>query len=88
MIGTLYNPVLYPRMSPLLEISQTELGELTGVHRHSVASALKQLESDGLVSTRYGGAFVRNLSALVSYPERESATARKTGSVCDTSKSG
>ncbi|MDR6860388.1 CRP-like cAMP-binding protein [Variovorax guangxiensis] len=34
-IGTLYNPVLYPELSPLLTMSHTELGELIGMSRQS-----------------------------------------------------
>lgn len=70
-IGTLYNPVLYPKLGPLLNLSQTELGELIGMSRQSIAAALKQLETEGLVSTEYGGVLVRDLAALVAYEERE-----------------
>ena len=61
-IGTMYNPVLHPHMS------QTEMGELS---RQSISAALKQLESEGLVSTAYGGVIVRTLSSLINYQERD-----------------
>ena len=70
-IGTLYNPLLYPHMNALLSLSQSELGELIGMSRHSIAAALKQLESEGLISTEYGGVLIRKLSALVAYQERD-----------------
>lgn len=57
-------------MGPLLTLSQTELGELVGMSRQSVNAALKQLESDGLVSIEYGGVVVRKLSSLIDYQER------------------
>ena len=70
-IGTLYNPLLYPHMNALLSLSQSELGELIGLSRHSVSSALKQLESEGLIATEYGRVLVRKLSALAAYQERD-----------------
>jgi len=70
-IGTLYNPLLYPHMNALLSLSQSELGELISLSRHSVSSALKQLESEGLIATEYGGVLVRKLSALAAYQERD-----------------
>ena len=70
-IGTMYNPVLHPHMGPLLTLSQTELGELIGLTRQSISAALKQLASEGLVSTEYGGVVVRKLSSLINYQERD-----------------
>jgi len=70
-IGTLYSPVLYPHMGSLLSLSQTELGELIGMSRQSIAAALKQLEAEGLLSTEYGGVLVRKLGGLTSYDERD-----------------
>jgi CRP/FNR family cyclic AMP-dependent transcriptional regulator len=70
-IGTLYNPVLYPHMSPMLALSQTELGELIGMSRQSISAALKQLAAQGLVSVEYGGVLVRKLPSLVAYQERD-----------------
>jgi DNA-binding GntR family transcriptional regulator len=72
-IGTLYNPVLYPNMSPLLSLSQTELGELIGLSRQSIGAALKQLQGEGLLSMGYGGIVIRDLHALAAYEERELA---------------
>jgi CRP-like cAMP-binding protein len=75
-IGTLYNPILYPHMGPLLQLSQTELGELIGMTRQSIATALRQLEAEGLVSTKYGGVLVRKLPSLIAYQERDHAHLR------------
>jgi CRP-like cAMP-binding protein len=70
-IGTLYNPVLYAHMGPVLQLSQTELGELIGMTRQSIALALKQLEAEELISTKYGGVIVRKLPSLITYQERD-----------------
>ena len=70
-IGTMYNPVLHPHMGSVLTLSQTELGELIGMSRQSISAALKQLESEGLVTTEYGGVMVRTLSSLIDYQERD-----------------
>jgi CRP-like cAMP-binding protein len=69
-IATLFNPVLYPRMGPLLELSQAELGELVGLSRTTINAALKQLEAEGYVSTEYGGLMVRDVAGLQNYQER------------------
>lgn len=69
-IATLYNPILYPHMSPMLPLSQTELGEFVGMSRQSVSQALKTLATDGLVSMEYGGVLVKKLGSLVAYQER------------------
>jgi len=70
-IATLYNPVLYPHLGSLLSLSQSELGELTGLTRQSISAALKHLETEGLISMAYGGVVIRNLAALLSYQERD-----------------
>lgn len=71
-IGTLYNPVLYPELSPLLTMSHTELGELIGLSRQSISAALKHLEGEGLITMGHGGVLIRKLSALDRYEERDS----------------
>lgn len=70
-IGTLYNPILYPQMGSVLNLSQSELGELIGLSRQSIGAALKQLEAEGLISTEYGGVVVKKLAELIAYQERE-----------------
>jgi CRP/FNR family cyclic AMP-dependent transcriptional regulator len=66
-IGMLYNPVLYPNMSAVLTLSQSELGELVGLSRQSVSVAHKALVEKGFIGSKYGGLVVRDLNALVSY---------------------
>ncbi|NDZ18948.1 Crp/Fnr family transcriptional regulator [Variovorax sp. WS11] len=70
-IGTMFNPVLHPHIGPLLTLSQTELGELIGMSRQSIGAALKRLESEGLISTEYGGIVVKSLAGLSNYQERD-----------------
>ena len=47
-----------------LEIRQQELAELIGVSRMTIASALSELESKGLVSRHYGYLSIENPAAL------------------------
>lgn len=75
-IGSLYNPVLSPHLDPLLTLSQTELGEMIGLSRQTVGAALKRLQQEGLVSTRYGSTVVHKANALQNYQERNSDSER------------
>ena len=70
-IATLYNPVIYPGMSNLIQLSHSELGELIGMSRQSVGAALKTLEAEGLIAAVYGGVVVKELDSLSVYRERE-----------------
>ncbi len=63
-IANLYNPVLYPKMGAMLQISQMEFGELAGISRQSTNAGLKELEQRGLLRTDYGRVFVIDLMAL------------------------
>lgn len=67
----LYNPVLYPRMTPLLRLSQEELGELAGLTRQRTNIAIKQLARTGLVDAQYGGLLINDLAGLRRCAERE-----------------
>lgn len=63
-LATLFNPVLYPGLGPQLQISQEELGYLTGISRQRVNRALKILQFAGYLSIEYGGITVRDLDGL------------------------
>lgn len=67
MLATTFNPVLHPRMSTALPMSQSELGELVGLSRQSIANALRQLEREGLVTTAYGGVQLNDIAGLRCY---------------------
>ena len=63
-LAQLFNPILYPGLGPRLDISQTELGFLTGLSRQRVNQALQALEGAGLLTVEYGGVTVRDPEAL------------------------
>jgi len=63
-LAALFNPVLYPGTSRLLQISQEELGYLAGVSRQRANQAIKVLEDAGLVRSEYGGINILDLEGL------------------------
>ena len=68
-IAWLFNPVLNPRAGATLKISQEELGLLAGVSRQAANRALKDLESEGLLTQSSDGVTPRNRAALARYGE-------------------
>jgi CRP-like cAMP-binding protein len=64
-IAWLFNPVLYPQGSNYLEISQEEVGLLSGISRPAANEALKALEARGLIRVERMGIAVRDLSGLL-----------------------
>jgi len=69
IIAQLFNPVLYPGIRDELQISQAELGYLTGLSRQRANQALKRLEQDGLIEIAYGAIRIRDLPGLRSYED-------------------
>lgn len=63
-LAQLFNPYLYPGLGPRLEISQTEIGFLTGLSRQRVNQALQALEAARLLRVEYGGITVLDLEGL------------------------
>jgi CRP-like cAMP-binding protein len=63
-LASLFNPVLYPDQATELQISQEELGYLSGVSRQRVNQALQVLEKAGLVKPAYGGLSIVDLDGL------------------------
>lgn len=63
----LFNPFLYPGGGPKLEVSQEELGYLTGISRQRVNQALGALERAGLLRLEYGGVTVLDIEGLQRY---------------------
>ena len=53
--------MLYPGHREQLEISQEEIGYLSGVSRQRVNQALTTLGAHGLIGIEYGGVRVRDL---------------------------
>ncbi|MCL4184403.1 MAG: Crp/Fnr family transcriptional regulator [Burkholderiaceae bacterium] len=63
-LAQLFNPLLYPGVKLRLEISQGEIGYLTGLSRQRVNQALRRLERDGLLKVDYGSVTVLELDRL------------------------
>ena len=68
-IATLFNPILYPDLTPHLEITQEEIGALSGISRQNANQCLKKLEKEGLLRLEYGGVTIVDLERLRSYGE-------------------
>ena len=66
-IASLFNPILYPDLTRYLEITQEELGAISGISRQNANRSLKTLEKDGLLRLEYGGVTVLDLEKLRSY---------------------
>ena len=63
-LAALFNPVLYPEQSTDIQISQEEIGYLSGVSRQRVNQALQVLEKAGLLEVDYGRIRILNLDGL------------------------
>lgn len=68
-IAWLFNPIFYPRLPPYLEISQEEIGLLSGVSRQVTNRSLKLLESKGMLRVERGGITVLDLGRLQRFEE-------------------
>ena len=66
-LAGLYNPVLYPEQLTDVQLSQEELGYLSGVSRQRVNQALRVLEQAGLVKVEYGNIKILDLEGLRSF---------------------
>ena len=63
-LAALFHPVLYPRSSAVLQITQQELGYLVGLSRQRVNEALRVLQAEALIRVEYGGLRVLDLERL------------------------
>lgn len=68
-VASLFNPYLYPVTEPQIQISQEEIGLLSGVSRQRVNQALQVLEKARLLRVDYGGITVLDLDGLRRYGE-------------------
>jgi CRP-like cAMP-binding protein len=66
-LAALFNPILFPGVGGMLQITQQELAYLVGLSRQRVNVALKQLETAQWIKVVYGGVQVLNLDALRSH---------------------
>jgi len=68
-IASLFNPILYPELTRHLEITQEEVGALSGISRQNANQCLKRLEKQGLLRLEYGGVTVVDIERLRRYGE-------------------
>jgi CRP/FNR family transcriptional regulator, cyclic AMP receptor protein len=68
-LASLFNPVFHPDLSRHLEVTQEEIGALTGISRQNANQCLKRLEREGLLRLEYGGVTIVDLDRLRSYGE-------------------
>jgi len=68
-IASLFNPILYPDLTRHLEITQEEIGALSGISRQNANQCLKRLEKQGLLRLEYGGVTIIDLERLRHYGE-------------------
>jgi CRP/FNR family cyclic AMP-dependent transcriptional regulator len=63
-LASLFNSHLYPGLGKLVQISQEELGLLSGASRQRAHQALHLLEKQGLLRVDYGGIRILDLEGL------------------------
>jgi CRP/FNR family transcriptional regulator, cyclic AMP receptor protein len=63
-LAALFNAHLYPGTDTLLQISQEEIGYLSGASRQRANQALQVLEKEGLLKVDYGGIQILDLDGL------------------------
>ena len=63
-LAQLFNPLLYPGTTTQLQLSQEEIGLLSGVSRQRANRALQVLEKAGLLKLEYGGVRVLDVDGL------------------------
>lgn len=66
-LAGLYNPLLYPEQLTDVQLSQEELGYLSGVSRQRVNQALQVLEKARLLKVEYGRIRILDLEGLRSF---------------------
>ncbi len=66
-LAALFNPILFPGVGEVLQITQQELAYLVGLSRQRVNMALQSLVAQGWIKVSYGGVRVLNLAALRSH---------------------
>jgi CRP/FNR family transcriptional regulator, cyclic AMP receptor protein len=68
-IAWLFNPTLYPRSPLHLDLTQEEIGLLSGVSRQVANKSLQILESKGLLRLEHGGLTVLDIDRLMRFEE-------------------
>ncbi len=68
-LAWMFNPVLYPSVGSYLDISQEELGLLSGLSRQMTNKCLRALEDEGLLKIEHSGVRIVDLRRLARYGE-------------------
>jgi CRP/FNR family cyclic AMP-dependent transcriptional regulator len=63
-LASMFNSQLYPGLEKLVQISQEEVGLLSGASRQRANQALQLLEKEGLLRVDYGGIRILDLEGL------------------------
>ena len=63
-LASLFNPLLYPEQADEVQLSQEEVGYLTGISRQRANQALQVLEKAGLIKVEYGRIRILDLDGL------------------------
>jgi CRP/FNR family transcriptional regulator, cyclic AMP receptor protein len=66
-VAQLFNPILYPGIDRKIEVSQEEIGYLSGISRQRVNQALRTLQQAGLLKVEYGAIVIEDLEGLREY---------------------
>ncbi len=80
-LASLFHPDLYPRVGDFVQLSQEEIGLLSGVSRQRTNEALHELERAGLLRVEFGGATVLDLAGLRAYGGAATVSAAKAGNL-------
>jgi len=70
-LASMFNNQLYPGTDFKLEISQEELGNLSGISRQRVNKALHVLQQESIVDVKYGAITVLDMAALQTFDPDE-----------------
>ena len=82
-LASLFHPDLYPRVGDFVQLSQEEIGLLSGVSRQRTNEALHELERAGLLRVEFGGATELDLNGLRAYGGAHAATAGRAALPCE-----
>lgn len=66
-VAQLFNPILHPGIDRKLEVSQEEIGYLSGISRQRVNQSLQTLQQAGLLRVEYGAIVIEDLEGLRRY---------------------
>jgi CRP-like cAMP-binding protein len=68
-LATMINHLLYPNIDRKLQITQEELGNLSGVSRQRVNQALHLLQQEGILTVKYGEISILDIAALRAFEQ-------------------